>query len=327
MVGPLALVAPFVAIVSLAVLMLIVQPRRMRLVAIDEHTYPELADLRRTAQGFRLVAIVLGLGVAAGLAFLSSGRGLAVAPLAFAGVFVVGVLVGDLVSSARTRLQTLGDRARSAALESRRVADYLPRGLSLGVAATTAALLALLAIGWLTASSGEVSALDADGSLGIQGAAPGGLSHVLVQCAADLSGCSARSPYPGSFYGLPLLLALGAVGAAAAVALVVAVRRPRSADPEVVRVDDIVRRRVTESIVAAVGVGVGGTLAGVALMMAPAILDNPYAAGWLTVTGWVCLLALAAGIAVAVWSAGCLLVPGAAARRVDVHRPRRAEVA
>lgn len=323
MVGPFALAVPLVAIVGIAVLLLVVQPRRMRLVAIDEHTYPELADLRRTAQGARLIAIVLGFGVAAGLAAVSSGRGLAVAPFAFAGVLVVGLLIGDLVSSVRTRIQSQGGHARSAALESRRVTDYLPRTLSLGVGATTVALLALLAIGWLTASSGEVYALSADGTVG-EGAAGG---NALVRCSPDLSGCAAHSPYPGSFYGLPLLLALGAVGAAAAVALVVAVRRPRSADPEVVRVDDIVRRRVAESIVAAVGVGVGGTLCGVGLTMAPAILGNPYASGWLTVTGWVCIVAFAAGIAVAVWSAGCLLVPGAAPRRVDANRPRGAEVA
>lgn len=324
MAGPIALAAPLVAIVALAVLMLVVQPRRMRLVAIDERTYPELADLRRTAQGARLVATVFGLVVAYWLTLIAPGRGLALAPFAFAGVLVVGLLVGDLVTSARTRLQTSGSQARSAALESRRVTDYLPHRLSVVVAATTGALLALLAIGWLTSSPREVYALKADGTLS---ASADGPSYSLVQCSADLSECSAHSPYPGSFYGLPLLLALAAVLAAAAVAVVVAVRRPRSADPEVVRVDDIVRRRVTESIVAAVGVGVGATLCGVALTMASAILGNPFAATWLTVTGWACVVAAAAGIVVAVWSAGCLLVPGAAPRRVDRHRPRGAAVA
>lgn len=324
MAGPITLAALLVAVVALAVLMLVVQPRRMRLVAIDERTYPELADLRRTAQGTRLIAIALGLVVAYWVTSIAPGRGLAVAPFAFAGVLVVGLLVGDLISSVRTRVQARGGEARSAALESRRVSDYLPRSLSIGVGAITVVLLALLAIGWLTSSPGEVYALEADGTLS---ASADGPSYSLVQCSPDLSGCSAQSPYPGSFYGLPLLLALAAVLAAAAVALVVAVRRPRSADAEVVRVDDIVRRRVTESIVAAVGVGVGATLCGVALTMASAILGNPFAAAWLTVTGWVCVVAAAAGIVMAVWSAGCLLVPGAAPRRVDRHRPRGAAVA
>ena len=53
------------------------------------------------------------------------------------------------------------------------------------------------------------------------------------------------------------MLALIALALVTAIGLRIATTRPRSADPETIRVDDIVRRRVVESIVGGAGVAVG----------------------------------------------------------------------
>ena len=49
MFGPFVLVTPLFAIVCVVVVTVVVHPRRRRLVAIDEVSYPQLADLRRTS--------------------------------------------------------------------------------------------------------------------------------------------------------------------------------------------------------------------------------------------------------------------------------------
>lgn len=308
MAGSIALLVPVFALICVVIVTVSVQPRRRRLVAIDERTYPQLADLRRTAQGARLVSILLGLGLAVFTASLGSlGRGLMLAPIVFAAVLVVGALVGDLLSRGAAR----SPGSPSAGLERRRVLDYLPRGLSLAVAVATTTLAGLLFAGWATASTDDA----------------GRAGRMLARCTADGSTCAGAGPYPGSFYAIPLLVAVAAVLMLAAVALVVAVGRPRGADPEVVRVDDVIRRRVAESIVAALGVGVGVALCGVAQTMALPLLATSLDLLVPQLAGWACLAASLAGIALAVWSVSCLIVPGATPARVDPARPRQAEVA
>lgn len=308
MAGSIALLVRVFALICVVIVTVSVQPRRRRLVAIDERTYPQLADLRRTAQGARLVSILLGLGLAVFTASLGSlGRGLMLAPIVFAAVLVVGALVGDLLSRGAAR----SPGSPSAGLERRRVLDYLPRGLSLAVAVATTTLAGLLLAGWATASTDDA----------------GRAGRMLARCTADGSTCAGAGPYPGSFYAIPLLVAVAAVLMLAAVALVVAVGRPRGADPEVVRVDDVIGRRVAESIVAALGVGVGVALCGVAQTMALPLLATSLDLLVPQLAGWACLAASLAGIALAVWSVSCLIVPGATPARVDPARPRQAEVA
>ena len=96
---------------------------------------------------------------------------------------------------------------------------------------------------------------------------------------------------------------------------------------EIVRVDDVVRRRVAESIVAAVGVGVGSALAGIAQAMAYPLVSTSFGLAVPLVSGIVCLVLSLAGIALAVWSVSSLLVPGAARPRVDPSLPRQAQAA
>jgi hypothetical protein len=76
-----------------------------------------------------------------------------------------------------------------------------------------------------------------------------------------------NGPWPGSFYSVPLGIAVVVGLVVAAVALRTVVLRPRSgSDPDLVVADDFLRRRSAEAIVAATGVMVAASLSGVALV-------------------------------------------------------------
>ncbi len=126
-------------------------------------------------------------------------------------------------------------------------------------------------------------------------------------------GCTgSRGPWPGSFYTVPLAVGLLLVLVLAVVAARAVVRRPRNgADPDVVRLDDVARRRALETVVAAVGVAVGATLAGSGAVAALALLGSGALAA-----GGAALLAVLLGLAVTVWSTAVLVLPGAGRLRV-----------
>jgi hypothetical protein len=74
-------------------------------------------------------------------------------------------------------------------------------------------------------------------------------------------------PWPGSFYSVPLGIAVVVGLLGAAIALRTIVRRPRSgSDSDLVAVDDLLRRRSAEAVVAATGVMVAASLSGVAFV-------------------------------------------------------------
>lgn len=88
----------------------------------------------------------------------------------------------------------------------------------------------------------------------------------------------ARSPWPGAYYGLPLLtLVLGGV-LVAAWALHLVVRRPRQGEDQVV--DDALRRRAARAIVAAVGLLVAVPAAGVTLVASITLAGSSCPTGW-----------------------------------------------
>lgn len=78
---------------------------------------------------------------------------------------------------------------------------------------------------------------------------------------------SGARPWPGLFYSVPLGIAV-AIGLLGAVfALRVVVLRPRGGSaPDLVAVDDVLRRRAAEAVVAATGVMVAGSLFAVAVL-------------------------------------------------------------
>ena len=303
--GGLAFVVPLLALVICGAVVLWVVPRRRALVAVDEAAHPGLARLRRSTLLVRLVAMVVGAVAAVVTASTGGlGRGFALAPAVFAAVQILGVLAVDLLAR---------DDARSpgtAGLEVRRVRDFSAPGLVRLAAAAGVGLALFLA--W----AGAVAGPD---DLGRAGRA---LTYSCVQ------GCDhgTLSPWPGPYYSVPMAVALLAVVLLAGLAVRVTVRRPRNgASPEIVAVDNVVRRRSVESVLAAVGVAISGSLAGTALLAGGRLAGlgpnrGPVA---LQVTGWFVLLAGLAALVGLVWCLVVLLLPGAGARPAD--RPLPAE--
>jgi hypothetical protein len=286
----LIFLVPLLAVAATLVVVLLAVPRRRALVAVNETDFPDLAHLRRSALRTRLVALVLGLIVAVPVAtFGRLGQGLVLVPAVFAAIQVLGVLTGDLVG--RHDARTPG----SAGLEVRRARDLLPARLTLLTTLVAGALAVLLTWATVTASPDDL------------GRAGRRLSYT---CAEDCTS-AALGPWPGSFYSIPMALALLGVAAIAALAVLVTVRRPRNgSDVEILRVDDAVRRRSVESVVASLGIAVSASLAGTGLVAGLGLVGESRAPLGLQLAGWVALAAGLAALAVLAWCSVLLAVPG-----------------
>jgi hypothetical protein len=300
---PLALLAlvGLGTLVALLVVVLVVAPRRQRAQAAARQV-PALRRLMRTHAVARGVALVVGVGVTAAAASAwSLGRGLMLAPAAFAAAQILAVLLADRATY--TAMRTPG----VAAIEVRRVRDYLPRALS---------VLAVLSAAALAASLTWTTAVAASDDLGRAGRA---LTYPCIE------GCEARiSPWPGSFYSVPLAVGLGAVVLLAVVALSVTVRRPRNgADPAIAATDDAVRRRSVETVVAAVALALSASLLGIAMVAGVRLLaagDVPSGSS-LTVGATLLTIAGLWSLAVVLWSTVSLLLPTTHAARELVGQP------
>src|SRR6266566_3522340 len=249
------------------------------------------AEVARRTAGWRRAGVISGLvagGTAAGSGAL--GRGLLLAAPVFGLCVLAGVVIGE------TSVRPPGGRTRTAALEVRRVRDYLPRGLAGAVTAATAMLLALLAV---TTATGAPDDLGRPGRV------------VLLRCSAVMQ--QDAGPWPGSFYSVPLAAMVVAGLIAAGAALRVVIRRPRAgADPATVAADDAMRHRAAQTITGACGILVGLPLAGVCLVTAGALLSLSCRPAWWTSAGWALLALLPALAALMGWCTVLLLTPGRA---------------
>lgn len=245
---------------------------------------------RRTA-GWRSAGVISGLaagGATAGSGAL--GRGLLLAAPVFGLCVLAGVVAGE------TSVRSPGGPTRIAALEIRRVRDYLPRGLAGAVTAAAAALLALLTATTVTGAPDDLGR-------------PGRV--LLLRCGPSLQ---SHSPWPGSFYSVPLTAVLVAGLIAAGAALRAVVRRPRTgADQGAVAADDILRQRSARAITGACGILVALPLAGTCLVTAGALLSFSCRPAWWTWAGWALLALLPATLALMGWCAFVLLARASAA--------------
>ncbi|MEO6791975.1 MAG: hypothetical protein ABI249_03225, partial [Ornithinibacter sp.] len=184
----------------------------------------------------------------------SLGRLTALAPTALGGGVLVGTIVGEL-----TARPAVGIR-RSAAVETRTVWALLPRARSWVLGASTTLLAAALGLG---------AAWGSPDDQGHAGRALVRSCTVTEPDGAVLMGGS-RGPWPGSFYGLPLGVALLALAVLVAAALHSIVNRPR---PELGShgFDTMLRRWSVGTVLTAATVTVLGTLGPVALLMASAL--------------------------------------------------------
>lgn len=243
--------------------------------------------------GARWAGLVVGV-VAAVLVLGSGSLGVGVllsAPALGLGV-LLGVVVGELIGARVPR-----ERARVAALEVRRVRDYLPRGLTATVATSGAALMVLLAI---------TTAMAAPDDLGRPG------RTLFRRCSATWG--QSHGPWPGSFYSVPLAVVLAAGVAVALVALRAVVLRPRSSGPGDLAEDDSWRRRSVTAVVGSLGVLLALPLAGVAFLAATGLAGIDCRPAWWTGLAWLLGATVPAALAVATWSGMAILAPGVVGR-------------
>ncbi len=244
-------------------------------------------------------ALIVG-GIAAWLVHssLDLGRGTMLAPGALGLFMVAGVALGETVVLPRR-----GVGPRTASLDSRRVADYLPRPLAIAVAIMAAIHLATLVLTTATASA------DDTGRAGRQ---------VAARCG-DVG--SAAGPYPGSFYSSPLALLLLAVGLVTAAALVVVVRRPRGFAPDD-QGDDVLRHRSTTRVLAAAGAALAASQTGIAFFAGTALLRMDCQRAWMPPVGWMLVTSMLASVLLLGWFLGRLVAPTAIPSPTQAARAR-----
>jgi hypothetical protein len=110
--------------------------------------------------------------------------------------------------------------------------------------------------------------------------------------------------WPGAYYALPLLAALGVTLLLTAVALRRIAVRPRNADP--VAADEHARRRSAAVVLAAAGVAAAAALCGAGLVVASGMTPLGFPWNALGMALWV---VLAAATAVGAWSVAVLVTP------------------
>jgi hypothetical protein len=209
---------------------------------------PELQAIARTTGRSRLAGIAVGVVVGVVAAYQGGlGRGLLLAAPLFALCVLAGVLVGEL------RVGAPGGPVRQAALEVRRIRDYLPRALGSAVFAA-GALLAVLLV--LTTAAGSADDMGRAGR------------ELVRRCSAVMTAGSGA--WPGSYYALPLAVVVLCGLLAAGVVLTRVVRRPRQNDD--LAVDEALRRSAAGSVTAAVGLLIAVPLAGVSVVAGAALV-------------------------------------------------------
>lgn len=276
--------------------------RRSRSLIFDEGRHPGLAALRRATLRARYLGIVAGVVaffIVAGLG--RYGQWLFLAPAAAGATVIAAVLVGQRLTYTRART------AGIAGLERREVGDYLPRRLAM----TAAGVLLVLAVvgAWTTA----VATLD-----------DAGLARAFTQSCTTQSwdGQSqsehtevhVSTPFPGAYYTAGMAAGIVAVLALAWVGVVATTRRPRNgADAELVRVDDALRRQTVEGIVAAFGLVVATTLAGMSYLAAVTVGTEACTTAH-GLGSWALAAVAAVALALALRFAVIVLVPGNGSR-------------
>lgn len=220
---------------------------------------------------------------------LSLGRGTMLAPAVMGAFVVIGVGLGETVVRPRRP-----SGRRSASLAVRRVADYLPRALVGAVGGVVTLHLATLALTTVTASADDM------GRAGRQ---------VAAWCG---NMGSAASPYPGSFYSVPLVLLLLLMSLGTVAALTAVVRRPRGFATREVG-DDELRRRSATRVLAAAGGAVAASHAGIAYFAGSALLRLGCQRAWMEPVGWLLLASVPGAVLLLGWFSSRIVLPGGVA--------------
>jgi hypothetical protein len=229
---------------------------------------PELEGTARTTRRARLAGVAVGFLVGLVAAYQGGlGRGLLLAAPLFALCVLAGVLVGELM------VRAPGGPVRRAALDVRRIRDYVPRALGSAVLGA-GTLLALLLV--LTTAAGSPDDMGRAGR------------DLVRRCSAVMA--EGAGPWPGSYYTLPLAVVVLVGLLAAGVVLTRIVRRPLQSDDR--GVDEALRRSAAGAVTAAVGLLIGVPLAGVSVVAGAALAGITCRPEWWTISA-IALAALA----------------------------------
>lgn len=246
--------------VPVAVVGLVVALLRRVVVTVGVNEHSGAVQIARHTRGWRVVGLLLG-GVAAVLLLVlgqrvdALGRATALAPTVLGAGVLLGTIAGEL-----TARPAVGIR-RSAAVETRTLRAILPRGRAVVLGVSTALLAGALAIG---AAWGSADDLGRAGRV---------LSERCTTVDPELGAVvvgGSRGPWPGSFYAVPLVVALLVLAGLVALALRAIVNRPR---PELDSrgLDTMLRCWSVGNVLTAATVTVLGTLGPVALLMLAAL--------------------------------------------------------
>lgn len=226
-------------------------------------------------------------GIAGGAVTLTDG-GLGRGPILAAPVFGLWVLMGVIVSE--LLVSAPRGPTRRATLEVRPLRDHLPRRLTTVVAATTMLLGGILIATTLTGSADD------------QGRAGRSLAR---ECSASMSGNA--GPWPGSYYSVPLAVAVGVGLLGAAVASRVIVHRARQGKDHTT--DDLARGRAVSAVVAASGILVTVPLIGVSYFSSITMFTIVCRPGWWDALAWSLLILSVTLVPLLGWCAATLLPP------------------
>jgi hypothetical protein len=247
-IGPIAVFA--LAIIAVVVVLLVVVVRPLRRLAMTEGALrsAKSAEVRVRARGgiailAAAVVVVVVVSIATTTRGASTGQLLAVTALLALSAAILVFVIAPTPEFFEPR------SVRSAELSRRGPRDFVKRRTLLMPVAAAFILGVLVAVFWLVA--------DPDGK---------SISHVSSTGLSDLSSVSSTSgPFPGNFYGIPILAALVLLCALTATAIVRIAAAPRPTEESLRAADDATRTLSIRAVAAASSSAIVATVSGVLL--------------------------------------------------------------
>jgi len=252
---------------------------RRRVIIINPEARTVLVRLRRRSGVAVLLGLVLG-GVAAaamvGARIGDLGRLASLAPAAGGTAVLLVVALAEL-----TTPHLEGD-VRTASLQTRRRWDAVEGRTVVLTLATFAALVLALGVGWAMGSADDMGR-------------PG--RSLSTVCGATSGGAT---PWPGSFYGGLMFFGVGELAVATFAAVATVAERPRVGATSL-ETDTRLRRASSGQILLVSTAAAACSLAPVAGLMAPPLLDRGCGPWWYVPLGalWGIVMLVAAGVAAA----------------------------
>lgn len=254
---------------------------RRRVVVVDPPARSVLVRLRARSSAAVLAGLVLGGLTATAMLLVPDGTLGRLASMAPTAGGIVAVLVVAIAELTTPHLE--GD-ARTASLESRRRRDAVDVPAAVLALGTFLTLALALGVGWAMGSADD---------MGRPGRA------IVASCGATSSGAG---PWPGSFYGAPMLSVTGVLAVATVVAVAAVAQRPRVGATSL-ETDTRLRKASSGQILRVSTAAAAGALVPVAGLMSSEVLGLACRPWWSLPFGILAgiVMLLAAGLA-----AGCL---------------------